>query len=62
MTYVDNTNIWSGTFFILMLDTGMKLHKVEADLGCSTAWKTPLSSCFYTVFFLNNIYTLFIIN
>lgn len=47
MTYVGNINIWSGTLFILMPDTGIKLHKVKAELDCSTAWKKLLSSCFF---------------
>lgn len=47
MTYVGNINIWSGTLFILMPDTGIKLHKVKAELDCFTAWKKLLSSCFF---------------
>lgn len=61
MTYVGNIDIWSGTLFILMPDTGIKLHKVKAELDCSTAWKNLLSSCFFTPYFLN-MYTLFIID
>lgn len=39
MAYVDNITIWSGTFVILMLDTGIKLRITEAEFDCSTSWK-----------------------
>lgn len=33
-----------------MLDTGIKLHKVEAELDSSPIWKMFFSSCFDTGF------------
>lgn len=50
MAYVDNITIWSGTFVILMLDTGIKLRITEAEFDCSTSWKFFFFS-FYNVFF-----------
>lgn len=54
IVYIGNINIWIGTFFILMLHTGIKVHKVEAELDRFTTWKIFFSSWFFTLYFSNS--------